>query len=128
MNRMNQPEQAHYRKEPVKLIYNPRAGRALASPTLLQEIIMALQALDYLPEVYMTEADGDLKAVLDDALRRLRVNVAHPSNKELRRLLQSCGHAPGTVLVFALPLRGAPSETQASRCAQRKALRRRGGA
>jgi len=54
----------------IKLIFNPISGRANASPTLLREIIAALQCLNFIPEVYLIEPGCDLKAVIDEALRR----------------------------------------------------------
>ena len=59
-----------YPAERVKLIFNPISGRANAFPTLLQEVVAALQTLNFIPEVYLIEPNGDLKAVIDDALRR----------------------------------------------------------
>jgi diacylglycerol kinase (ATP) len=54
----------------IKLIFNPISGRANASPTLLQEVIVALQALNFNPEVYLIQPDSDLKTVIAEALHR----------------------------------------------------------
>jgi diacylglycerol kinase (ATP) len=59
----------NYRAERIKLIFNPISGRASASPTLLQDVIAALQALNFIPEVYLIQPGGDLKAVIEEALR-----------------------------------------------------------
>ncbi len=69
-------ETPNYRPERIKLIFNPQAGRVLASPLLLQEVIAALQALHFAPEVYLVQAGNDLKQVIDEALkRRIRLFV-----------------------------------------------------
>jgi YegS/Rv2252/BmrU family lipid kinase len=60
----------NYPAERLKLIFNPISGRANASPALLQEVIAALQALNFIPEVHLIEPGGDLKTVVDEALRR----------------------------------------------------------
>ena len=54
----------------VKLIYNPAAGRSEALPNLLQEVIGGLQALNFIPEVYLLGQDSDPAAVIREALRR----------------------------------------------------------
>jgi len=59
-----------YPREHIKLIFNRQAGRAGTTTSLLQDIIAELQALNFVPEVYLTEPDGNLKATVDEALRR----------------------------------------------------------
>ncbi len=65
-----------YPAERIKLIFNPLSGRSDASSNLLQQVISELQRLNFIPEVYISEAETDLKPVLDDALkRRIRLFV-----------------------------------------------------
>jgi YegS/Rv2252/BmrU family lipid kinase len=83
----------NYPAERIKLIFNPISGRANSSPTLLQDVISALQSFNFIPEVYLIEPGGDLKTVIDDALRR-RI-----------RLFVVCG-GDGTVETVSRPLIG----------------------
>lgn len=57
------------RLQRVKLIFNPRSGRASQSPNLLNEILLALQTEGFAPEVYLVIPDGDLASVMQEALR-----------------------------------------------------------
>lgn len=66
----------NYPAERIKLIFNPISGRANASPILLQDVIAALQALNFIPEVYLIEPGGELKAIIGEALRhRIRLFI-----------------------------------------------------
>ncbi|MEX1247475.1 MAG: diacylglycerol kinase family protein [Anaerolineales bacterium] len=54
---------------PVKLIFNPTAGKTDASPSQLVEIITELQKKQMAPEVYVFDGSQDLKAIVKRALR-----------------------------------------------------------
>jgi diacylglycerol kinase (ATP) len=66
-----------YPLERIKLIFNPIAGRMDTSPALLQELLAALQALNYISEVYLLDdASGGLESVIQEAIhRRIRLFV-----------------------------------------------------
>src|SRR6266704_1649255 len=59
-----------YPAQRLKLIFNPLAGSVASSPVQLLAIVTALQAANYLPEVFLVQPDCDLSAVVKDALRR----------------------------------------------------------
>ena len=55
---------------PVKLIFNPVAGAVNESPVQLMDIINELQNQNLIPEAYLMEPDGDMPALIRDALNR----------------------------------------------------------
>lgn len=55
---------------PVKLIFNPGSGAVAASPAQLMSIVTEMQAWNILPEVFLVNADCDLKGAVADALHR----------------------------------------------------------
>ncbi len=63
-----------YPAERLKLIFNPIAGRATTAPNLLQEVVAALQDLNFIPEVFLIRPGCNLEATIEDALgRRIRL-------------------------------------------------------
>src|SRR5258707_11097246 len=60
----------HYPAERLKLIFNPMSGSVADSPAQLLAIVTALQAANYLPEVFLVQPDCDLDDVVKDALHR----------------------------------------------------------
>jgi diacylglycerol kinase (ATP) len=59
-----------YPVQRLKLIFNPFSGSVASSPAQLLAIVTALQAANYLPEVFLVQPDCDLHEVVKDALRR----------------------------------------------------------
>ena len=60
----------------IKLIYNPSSGRAMASPTFLQDLIAALQARNFIPEVCVINPGLEIVPILNEAFtRRIRLFV-----------------------------------------------------
>lgn len=58
---------------PVKLIFNPSAGKAadhLAPPIRLLTLLQEMQRWNLIPEVFLIEPDCDLEAAVQDALDR----------------------------------------------------------
>src|SRR5436190_1240709 len=60
----------HYPAQRLKLIFNPMSGSVTSSPEQLLTIVSALQAANYLPEVFLVKPEHDLHAVVKEALRR----------------------------------------------------------
>jgi diacylglycerol kinase family enzyme len=58
------------RPERIILVFNPGSGRVNESPTQLLEILTALQASHFTPEVHLIMPGVDLKPVVQGALRR----------------------------------------------------------
>jgi diacylglycerol kinase (ATP) len=56
------------RKMRAKLIFNPSAGAARASPIEIMDMIQAMQAWKFVPEAFLVEADCDLPGMVQDAL------------------------------------------------------------
>lgn len=52
----------------VKLIFNPISGSNSESPLQLMDVIKEMQAWKMVPELYLIEANSDLKKVVQDAL------------------------------------------------------------
>jgi diacylglycerol kinase (ATP) len=104
----------NYPAERIKLIFNPISGRANASPALLQDIITALQALSFIPEIYLIEPGSNLKAVIDEALRRrIRLFVVCGGDgtvEAVSRVLIGSRKAPGQGIRATLGI--IPSGTQ----------------
>ena len=61
---------ATYPEQRLKLIFNPLSGSVESSPDQLLAIVKALQAANYLPEVFLVEPGCDVQAVVKDSLRR----------------------------------------------------------
>ena len=80
----------------VKLIFNPSSGMAFESGPRLLEVIQALQAQDFLPEIHILEPGGDLRRVVRDAIRR---GI---------RLVAACG-GDGTIDSVARMVAGTPA-------------------
>jgi diacylglycerol kinase (ATP) len=59
-----------YRPTRAKLIFNPIAGVPTESPSQLVQIITEMQALHFVPEVFVVQPECDLGAVVQDALER----------------------------------------------------------
>src|ERR1700694_1560811 len=64
------PAAQPYPAQRLKLIFNPMSGSVASSPDQLLAIVTALQALNYLPEVFLVQPECDLNAVVKDALGR----------------------------------------------------------
>ena|SRR5579859_3272226 len=62
--------QEAYPAQRLKLIFNPMSGVVASSPQQLLTIVSALQAANYLPEVFLVQPECDLSTVVKDALRR----------------------------------------------------------
>jgi diacylglycerol kinase (ATP) len=77
----------------AKLIFNPSAGAARASPIEIVDVIHEMQAWNLIPEAYLVEPGSDLPQVVEDALARgIRMFVV-------------CG-GDGTICVVARTLAG----------------------
>jgi diacylglycerol kinase family enzyme len=79
----------------AKLIFNPSAGAAREFPVQLVDVVHELQALDFLPEVFLVEPECDLAGVVKAAL------------KAGIRLFVVCG-GDGTISTVARTLAGTP--------------------
>ena len=58
----------HLRRVRAKLIFNPGAGAANASPIELVDVIREMQAWKLVPEAFLVEPDSDLPGVIRDAI------------------------------------------------------------
>jgi diacylglycerol kinase (ATP) len=58
------------RRMRAKLIFNPSAGSARASPIEIVDVIQEMQAWKLIPEAYLVEPGADLPGVVQDALAR----------------------------------------------------------
>ncbi len=56
------------RRMRVKLIFNPSAGAARASPVEIVDVIHEMQTWNLVPEAYLVEPGGDLPKVVQDAI------------------------------------------------------------
>lgn len=54
----------------AKIIFNPVAGANQESPMRLMNVIKEMQAMEFLPEPYLTNPDSDLTEVVRDAVAR----------------------------------------------------------
>ena len=87
------PHATNKRRMKAKLIFNPSAGAARASPIKIQDVIHEMQAWKLVPEAYLVEPGCDLAVVVQNALAQgIRMFVV-------------CG-GDGTILAVAEALTG----------------------
>lgn len=95
-SRHKKPRISNMRRLKAKLIFNPSAGAARASPVDIVDVIHEMQTWKLVPEAYLVEPGSDLPKVVQDAI------------EQGIRMFVVCG-GDGTISAIARTLAGTPA-------------------